>query len=467
MKRVAIIGGGIAGLTAASEIARLARAGHEVEATLFEASGRLGGIVETVHAQGFTVELGPDAWVTEKPWARDLAIEHGLEDELIYSNDATRKTYILQHDHLDPIPDGMRLMVPTNLNVINNSSLFSTAAKDAYAAEITRAADLKSTAPKNDESIASFARRHFGEEVLQTLAAPLLSGVLGGDVEVLSARAVLAPFVAMEQQHGSLITALQARIGRGPQTPIFTTLRSGLGTLIERLVASLPPSWIRLNTPVRAISHERGGWALDVDCACNSSTYSHLMLAAPAHVATDLVQPLDPAAAGLMSLPASSAIVVALCLPDASTLSLPPGFGFLVPPQDGKRLLACTFMDQKFPHRLPEPTHQTPSPRLLRAFFGGPSAASLLNRTDTELVALARQDLETVLGPIPAASVELVRRWPLSLPQYSVGHLERMAELDDRIADSPGLTLLGNGYRGVGLPDLVRDARSAAQAVIA
>ena len=184
MKRIAIIGGGIAGITAAYELAKLARDGAPVEATLFESTSRLGGIVETVREGGFIIECGPDGWVTEKPWARELAIELGLEDELLPSNDATRRTYILRESHLQPIPDNMSMMVPRDLDALTQSPLFTTDAIDSYRSEPTRAARLKATAPVTDESVASFVRRHFGSEVLETIAAPLLSGVLGGSAPV-------------------------------------------------------------------------------------------------------------------------------------------------------------------------------------------------------------------------------------------------------------------------------------------
>ncbi len=196
MKRIAIVGGGIAGVAAAYEIARLRRAGAAVEAVLYEASARLGGIVETVREAGFTIEGGPDGWVTEKPWARELAEELGLGDELVPSNDATRKTYIVVELRGEPklvaMPDGMRLMVPADLEALEQSELFSDAAKAAYREEIARAEELRAAAPATDESVAEFVRRHFGDEVLEKVGAPLLSGVFGGDVTKLSVRAVMA-----------------------------------------------------------------------------------------------------------------------------------------------------------------------------------------------------------------------------------------------------------------------------------
>src|ERR1700722_9503013 len=250
MKRVAIVGGGVAGVTAAYELAQLARKGVPLRGVLFEASTRLGGIIETVHEGEFVIECGPDAWVTEKPWARELAEELGLADEVMPSNDATRKTYVLVDKKLQAMPDGMRMMVPSDLDALDGSELFSVRAKQAYRDEVGLAADLKAAAPNEDESVADFVGRHFGDEVLEKIGAPLLSGVFGGDVARLSVRAVMAPFVAMEREHGSLITALQSRSAGAKSDSIFTSLRSGMGTLADRMIAAIPEDWIRLAAEV-------------------------------------------------------------------------------------------------------------------------------------------------------------------------------------------------------------------------
>ena len=254
MKRIAILGGGISGLTAAYELELARQRGAAIDWHLYEASDRFGGIVETTRSASpegeYILEGGPDGWISEKPWARELAMELGLEADLIYSNDATRKTYIVVNNQLQPIPDAMRLMVPTDLAALDASPLFSTEAKRAYAAESTRAEELRTSAPLNDESVASFVLRHFGEEVLNTLAAPLLSGVFGGDAHKLSVRAVMPQFVAMEREHGSLIAALQAKSAAStgqPAQPIFTSLRSGMGSLTDALVSRLPNERLHLH----------------------------------------------------------------------------------------------------------------------------------------------------------------------------------------------------------------------------
>jgi oxygen-dependent protoporphyrinogen oxidase len=455
MKRVAIIGGGVAGLTATYELARLARDGAEVEAVLFEASTRLGGIVETVREGGFVIECGPDAWVSEKPWARELAEELGLGDEVMPSNDAERKTYVLIDRKLQAMPNGMRMMVPSDLDALDASEMFSMEAKQAYRDEVGRAEELRAGAPRADESVATFVRRHFGDEVLEKIGAPLLSGVFGGDVTKLSVRAVMAPFVTMEREHGSLIEALQSRATAATAGAVFTTLRSGMGTLMDRMIAAIQNSWIRFSAEVRFVSYGEEGWL--VGTARGVERFDAVMMAAPVDAARTLLRPVDERAAQLMEMEASSAVVVGFGFSDATKFAVLPGFGFLVPPGSESLLLACTFVDQKFDDRVP------PGGRLMRAFFGGRAAERLMRCGNDETAAVARLELARILGPLPEPQMTVVRRWPRSLPQYGVGHIERMAELSERVKELDGLWLLGNGYRGVGLPDLIRDARAAAR----
>ena len=430
---------------------------------LFEATSRLGGIVETVHRDGFTVECGPDGWVTEKPWARDLAEELGLADQILPSNDTARKTWILVDGRLRAMPDGMRMMVPADLPALDRSDLFSPAAKQAYHEEICRAEDLKRETPDEDESVATFVRRHFGSEVLEKIGAPLLSGVFGGDVAQLSVRSVMAPFVAMERSHGSLILALQSRLRTGAAPPIFSTIQTGLGTLVDRMISTIPEPWIRTNISVTGLEREGRTWQVTTSAGVQTP-FDNVFLSTPVDTAAKLLGPIHPEAAGLMQMDATSAIVVALAFSEARDLDLPPGFGFLVPANSGRSLLACTFMHQKF---VAISGSRTPAGgRLLRAFFGGTSAERLLRESDEALITLARSELADILGPLPEPTFAIVRRWPRSLPQYAVGHLDRMAKLDAHVAGLPGLTLLGNGYRGVGLPDIIRDARAAARSFV-
>ncbi len=489
MRRVAIVGGGVSGLTAAW---RLTRSGKEpIQVTLFEGSERTGGIVRTIRRDGFIVEMGPDSWVSEKPAARTLVTELGLANELIASRDATRKTYLWLDGELQAMPDGLRMMVPRSraaLEAIDASPIFSDKARDAFREELARAEELQRDAPIEDESIASFTERHFGREVLERLAAPLLSGVFGGDVETLSVRAVMAPFVAMERERGSLIAAMEEREAERrttglPASAIFTTLRSGLSTLTDSLAEALPSGVVQLGRRVvsvrrsDAVTHT--GWTVrhlraSGKTATNAAEENHfeeLILATPGHVTAELLHPINHDLSRLLPTEASSALLVALGWKD-TVLDLPEGFGFLVPARGAgehrrPELLAGTFVDQKFPDRVPE------GGRLVRAFFGGESARELLaaNRPDDEILELALDELKRILGSsvrgaLPAPSFSYVQRWPLSLPQYSVGHLERMAAMDREVAGIAGLHLLGNAFRGVGLADLIREAQTLAEEML-
>ena len=330
-KRIAIVGGGISGVATAYQLAC-----DGVAFTLFEASDRLGGIVETVRSQGFVIECGPDSWVTEKPWARELAVELGLEDQIIASNDQWRRTWIQRGGdrlaQLVPIPDGMRMMIPSKWGPLLESPLFSWQARLAYLREPKRAAELKASAPGHDESVADFVRRHFGEEVARTIAGPLLSAVFGGDITQLSVRAVMPAFVRMEAEQGSLIQAVQ-RHAQQPSQAIFTTLTSGLETLIERMVSKLPSASLRLRQPVLRITPNGGSWRLET--AAGEDRFDAVVLATPLHVTRALLQPLENGAhmAGLLPQQATSAIVVALAFApaQAARMRIPRGFGFVVP----------------------------------------------------------------------------------------------------------------------------------------
>jgi protoporphyrinogen/coproporphyrinogen III oxidase len=463
-KRIAIVGGGISGLATAWQLAQLG-----VAFTLFEASSRLGGIVETVHSQGFVIECGPDSWVTEKPWARELACELGLGEQIVPSNDQWRRTYVQRGSdrlaHLVPIPDGMRMMVPFRWGPLLESPLFSWQARLAYLREPKRAAELKAAAPVHDESVADFVERHFGTEVARTIAAPLLGAVFGGDITQLSVRAVMPAFVNMEKEHGSLIQAAQLREQQST-LPIFTTLSTGLGTLIDRMAVDLPASAVRFREPVLQLEPEPEGWQLTT--AAGVEHFHSIVLTTPPHVTARLLRQFEGGGAigDLLPHKATSAIVVACAFSpkQAASMRIPRGFGFIVPPLAGKvpggeqhPLLACTFVNQKFPGRTPD------GAVLLRAFFGGASGDALQSETDEQLVELARTQLSRILGPLGETVETVVRRWPLSLPQYAVGHLDRMAELEARIATLPGLTLVGSAYYGVGLPDLIRQGRATAR----
>jgi oxygen-dependent protoporphyrinogen oxidase len=442
-KRVAIIGGGIAGLTAAWHLASLRE-----EFVLFEAGGHLGGVITSERTpEGFLVEGGPDSFLTAKPAAIELARALGLSDQLLASNDHQRKTYILLRNRLLPIPDGMQMMVPTRSWPVIASPLFSFATKLRMVREYL--APPEPLGADQDESVASFVTRHFGREMVERLADPLLAGVYGGDSSRLSARAVLPMMVASEAKHRSLVRgALKARAPQGQAKPLFTTFRNGMRTLTERLADELPDKGIRVNTRVNSIARSADGWQV------NGEAFTHVILALPAPAAASLLWPHDPALSALLGKVAyTSCITVAL---GYDALSLPPGFGFLVPASEGRRMIACTFVHRKFDQRAPE------GKALLRIFI-----TSGLDDSDDAILATVRDELRAILGITAAPTVSRISRWRQAMAQYDVGHLDRIAQIEQRVALLPGLRLIGNAYRGIGVPDCIRGAKGAVEQLLA
>ena len=460
--RTAIIGGGIAGLAAAWE---LEKSGSPW--TLFEASPRLGGVISSSIVDGTVLEEGPDSFLTEKPAAAELCRELGLGSDLIGSNDAARKTLILVGKRLVPLPDGLMFLVPTKLIPTALSPLFSLSTKIRMGLEL-----LQPPAPSEaDESVAALVSRHYGPEVVDRLAGPLLSGIYGGEANQLSVRAVLPRLVEMETHFGSLTRAMLAArrnarpAGAESKRSTFTTLRGGLQQMIDALTAKLNPASIRSATPVTALTRTTAGWSLTH--SGSSEDFDAIILALPTWAAAQLIADTDqPLATALNGIPYSSSIIVNLLYDEAQLGALPPGFGFLVPASAGHSMLACTFVHRKFLGRT------APGKAVLRAFLGGVRNAALLSEPDSTLITIAQRELAEILGPkvIPAGTQpELARitRWPRAMAQYAVGHPQRVAEIRTRTAQHPNLYLAGNAYDGIGISDCIRLGRKAAQQIIA
>jgi oxygen-dependent protoporphyrinogen oxidase len=460
MIRIAIIGGGISGLTAAFTLEENRRAGA-AEYTLYESSPRLGGVLRTERIQDCTVEAGPDSFLTEKPAAVDLCRTLGLGDQLIGSNDADRKTYILIRGQLIPIPDGLMFLVPTKILPTGFSPLFSWTTKLRMAQEFfhpPRAAEA-------DESIASFVERHYGKEMVDRLADPLLSGIYGGEAASLSVRAVLPRFAEMERTHGSLGRALLAAKKRTPRSasqpaaPVFTSLKNGMQQLVDTLTQRLNPSSLLTNTPVQSIHSEAGGWT--VSTRSQSDHFDAVILAVPTHAAAQLLANSSlQLSTELAAINYTSSIAVGLGFDRYVRQSLPPGFGFLVPRSEGKRLLAATFVHNKFPHRSPHDR------ALLRCFFAGSNAANIWQLSDDSIIAIVRSELQQILGLRAAPLFARVYKWNSGMAQYGVGHLDRLDRIERLRQQLPGLALAGNGYRGIGIPDCIRSGQQAAKQVL-
>src|SRR5215471_12827473 len=366
MNRIAIIGGGISGLSAAFDLEQRRRHLADVEYVLYEASPRLGGVLRSEYIDGCVVEAGPDSFVTEKPWAANLSREIGMGEQLIGSNDADRKTYILTRGRLVAMPDGLMFLVPTKILPTGLSPLFSWKTKLRMMQELFHPPN----AVHHDESVADFVERHYGREMVDRLADPLLSGVYGGESARLSVRAVLPRFAEMERTHGSLGRAMLAarkKMGKGPRKPappLFTSLTDGMQHLAESVTSHLTPDSLLTNATVQAIQPEAGGWV--VSAGMQSDQFDAVVIALPGLAAANVVRLTSGQLADeLAAVQYSSSITVGIGYDRDVRHSLPPGFGFLVPRSEGKRLLAATFVHNKFPHRAPEDR------ALLRCFFAG------------------------------------------------------------------------------------------------
>jgi protoporphyrinogen/coproporphyrinogen III oxidase len=475
--RIAIVGGGIAGLAAAYELERARAAGGAVDYTLFEALPRLGGTLASQIVDGAVLERGPDSFLTEKLAATELCRELGLSGDLIPSNDAARKTYIVVHNRLVPLPDGLMFLVPTKLVPTALTPLFSLSTKVRMALEL-----LHPPRPSTeDESVAAFVERHFGREAVSRLADPLLSGIYGGDATQLSAQTVLPRMVEMGRQYGSLTRGMlaarrktKASAKNSSKTqkggaPVFTALRGGMQQLVDALVARLDPVSVKTATPVRSVSKNGDAWTIDAGSTRENSArgmeenFDGLIIAAPAWVAASLLAPVDAAlSTELNGIPYSSSITINLVYDEANIGPLPEGFGFLVPAVEGRSMLACTFVHRKFLGRIP------PGKVVFRAFLGGINNERLLEKPDAELIAAVCRELNEILGAGTfSAAVEpshtQVSRWRRAMAQYAVGHKDRMQRIKDRVFALPGLRLAGNAYNGIGVPDCIRLGRQAAR----
>lgn len=452
MGSVAIVGAGISGLSAAWYLSRAGAA-----ASLVERQPRLGGVISTEQIDGCVVEGGPDSFLAAKPWAMDLIRELGIEDEVIGSNDHQRVTYILKRGRLVPLPDGLMMMVPTRVMPVVRSRLLTWPAKVRMGLEWFRRARPEAA----DRSVAEFISEHYGREVVDYLAEPLLAGVYGGDPDRLSAASVLPRFVEFERTYGSLTRGVlveggrtAGRLGGGS---LFRTLRGGMGRLIETLADRLRPS-----LPIRqadAEALERRGAGFRLRLAGDWMEASSVVLACPAYEAARLLRPLDAdLATTLESIPYNSSMTVALGY-DRATLGHPlNGFGFLVPRRERRRLVACTWVNTKFAHRAPD------SRALLRCFLRGDEAQG---ESDESVVAGVIDELRIIMGVTALPVFTRVSRWPRSMAQYNVGHERRVEEIERRVGAIAGLHLAGNALHGIGIPDCVRSGQQAAERITA
>jgi len=458
--RVAVVGGGISGLAAAHRLVELSRARNRpIDLHLLETSPRLGGVIATERSDGFLIEAGPDSFLSEKPAALDLCQRLGITDRLVRTREEFRRTYVVRRGTLHALPDGFLLMAPTQLWPLATTRLFSWPGKLRMACDL-----LLPRGPGGDESLARFVTRRLGREALERVAQPLVGGIYTADPDRLSLAATMPRFLAMEREQRSVIlamwrqrrrTAAAPADGSGARWSLFLSFDSGLQCLVDRLAQQLPEGVAQFGQAARALAPSASGWQLD------GTAYDATIVALPAHAAAALVRPTHaPLADDLAAIAYASTATVSLGFRREDIPHPLNGFGFVVPHAERRDLLAGTFSSLKYPGRAPADAV------LVRAFVGGALRPELLDLDDAELIARVRHELGDLLGVHAHPVLTRVARWPQTMPQYHVGHLDRVARIRQHLAGLPRLHLAGNAYGGVGIPDCIHSGETAAEAVM-
>ena len=443
---VVIVGAGITGLAAAFELTK-----QSVPVVVLEASARAGGLIHTDRVDGFTIERGPDSLLAQKPAGIQLCDELGLGPGLIATT-PPRTAFVLGAGRLYHLPSPSILGIPTTWKGIAQYDLLSWPARARLGLEPL----VRRQPESNDESVASFFRRRFGAATVPLVAAPLLGGIHAGDVEALSIRSLFPRLVEAESRRGSVVLSFGRTRPSGSGEGAFRSLASGMGELVTAIEKRLPPGTIQCSSPVSAITRSESGWRVHSE----ERTFDAraVILAVPAFSAASLMAPLDAEAAALCSqVPYVSTASIALAWRREQVQHALTGSGFVVArTPSAPRITACTWVSSKWRGRAPA------GYVLLRAFIGGatdPDAASL---PDDELVAIATRELSAVLGISGAPELTRVYRWQRAGAQHNVGHLDRVARLEARLANLPGLLVAGSGFRSIGIPDCIADGRAAA-----
>jgi len=434
----------MSGLSAAYELQR-----RGLTVRVLEAGPRAGGVVQTERFDGWVIDGGPDSLLVQKPAAVALCRELGIADRLV-STLTPRTAYVLRDGRLYPIVEGTFLGFPVKASALAKSSLFTLGGKLRMACEIA----VPRSSSTEDESIASFVRRRFGEEATDYLAEPLLAGIHAGDAERLSVRALFPRLVDAERQRGSVIRAMRALHVKPSPQGAFVSLPGGTGELAEALAAALAPGTVTVSAPVSDI-RRTGTFA--VHAGDSTIEARAVILAVPAYVAGRLLRAFDTNIGSLCeSIPYASTATVALGY-RRDQIGMPMnGSGFVVPRVERLPLLAGTWVTSKWPGRAPE------GHVLLRGFLGGGRDPQRLDQTDDELIAAARDELAAIMRITGAPLFARLFRWTRQSPQYEVGHLGRVASIEDRLSQIPGLFVTGSGFRAIGIPDCIADGRDTA-----
>lgn len=463
--RIVVVGGGMAGLAAAHRLVELSRSGDRpVQLTLIEARSRLGGSIGTERTDGFVIEAGPDSFISEKPWALKLCERIGFTDRLVRTRDEHRRTYIVHNGRLHSLPDGFLLLAPTRLWPLAVSRLFTWPGKLRMAMDLF----LPRRQAQGDESLGSFVTRRLGREALERVAQPLVGGIYTADPDDLSLAATMPRFLEMERQRRSIIWAMWTQQRRAPAASrgtsgarwsLFVSVDDGMQSLIDALAQRLPEGVVRLGTTVAGLERTADGWNVGLGDGQRIAADA-VVLATPAPQTAQLVSPVDlQLSQELRGIPYASSATVSVAYRSADLPRPLDGFGFVVPLVEARSIVACTYSSIKYPGRAPDGCV------LMRAFVGGALQQHLFEQDDAAMAESVRRELRELLGITAAPLLTRIHRHPSAMPQYRVGHLERMARIDACVARHSGLGLAGNAYRGVGLPDCIHSGELAAEAL--
>src|SRR3984893_6822836 len=458
--RVVIIGGGLTGLAVAHRLLEpQLQTGQKLEVVLLEAVSRLGGVLKTTQRDGFLIEGGADSFISEKPEAIELAKRLGLESRLIETNEQHRRSFIVRHGRLVPVPEGFQLMAPARFWPFISSDIFSWAGKARMALDLVIPRRLIRNGDE-DESLAQFVRRRLGREAFERMAQPMIGGIYTADPEKLSLRATLPRFLDMEREHGSVIRAMW-RQGRaaspssptagvgdktalsgtsGPRYSLFLSFDQGMQVLVDELAARLPEAMVQLNTAVTSLAFDKSSGRWQILLSSNSSiTADAVCLAIPAYAAATLLHETDAKLSeALDRISYASTATINLAFRRRDVPHALDGFGFVVPFIEKRSILACTFSSVKFAARAPA-DHV-----LLRAFAGGALQPELFDLDENEMINRVREDLRDLLGVEQPPLFTAVEKWRRSMPQYHVGHLDLVSQIQQRVQALPGLQLAGS-----------------------
>ncbi|MCP3026736.1 protoporphyrinogen oxidase [Halobacillus sp. A5] len=454
-KKVIIAGGGISGLTAAYYLQKEVREKQlPIDVQLYEASDHLGGKIDTVKREGFTIERGPDSFLERKKSATRLAREVGLENKLVPNG--TGQAYILVKDKLHKMPSGSFMGIPTRIRPFLFSNLFTPAGKVRASLDLVK----PKRSIEEDQSLGLFFRRRLGNQVVENLIEPLLSGIYAGDIDDLSLQATFPNFYNLEQEHGSLIKGLRQTVPKPPknkQKPsMFRTFEDGLGSLVYALEKQLDPESVHKSIGIDHIEKKNEGY--HVLLSDGSVEKADAVIAAVPYFAARRMLSQYEFMNTLKEMKATSVANTAMAFNVSAIKKDIDGTGFVVSRNSQFRITACTWTHKKWPHSTPE------GKVMLRCYVGKPDDQEVVDLSDEEITEIALKDLNKIMKIEEKPEFSVVTRWRDSMPQYSVGHKERLQKVTEQLNDKlPGVYLAGASYAGIGLPDCIDQGEAAVE----